>query len=168
MGRELRLPVDLVITRPPDADLPSNSTEFVKRLKGHIDGVQHEVRHCLKIAADAMKTRHDAKANDTTFSVGEAVRLYNPRRMKAKSPKLMSDWEGPYEVIHRLSNVTYRIRKVQGVPKFVLTLYLRLKQNTLRFDIIMTTQYVPHFMGYHMNTRCGMPPAEFRNVAGLK
>ena len=52
--------------------------------------------------------------------------------------------------------------------KFVLTLYLRLKQNTLRFDIIMTTQYVPHFMGYHMNTRCGMPPAEFCNVAGLK
>ena len=31
--------------------------------------------------------------------------------MKGKSPKLMSDWEGPYEVIHRLSNVTYRIRK---------------------------------------------------------
>ena len=38
--------------------------------------------------------------------------------------------------------------------KFVLTLYLRFKQNTLRFDIIMTTQYVPHSMGYHLNTRC--------------
>ena len=77
MGRELRLPVDLVITRPPDADLPSNSTEFVKRLKGHIDDVQHEVRRRLKIAADALKTRHDAKATDTTYSVREAVWLYN-------------------------------------------------------------------------------------------
>ena len=65
-------------------------------------------------------------------------------------------------------NVKYVCHACRVSHKFVLTLYLRLKQNTLRFDIIMTTQYVPHFMGYHMNTRCGMPPAEFRNVAGLK
>ena len=54
--------------------------------------------------------------------------------------------------------------------KFVLTLYLRLKQNALRFDILklMTTQYAPHYMGYHMNTRCGMKTAVFRNVARLK
>ena len=52
--------------------------------------------------------------------------------------------------------------------KFVLTLYLRLRENTLRFDIFMTTQYAPHSMGYHMNTRCGIKTAVFRNVVRLK
>ena len=61
----------------------------------------------------------------------------------------------------------YHIRgnyRVSHPMKFVLTLYLRLKQNTLRLDIFMTTQYVPHSMGYHMHIRRGMPTAVFRNV----
>ena len=120
MGRDLRLPVDLVIGRPTDADLPPTSAGFVLKMKGHLDDVHHEVRRRLKIAADAMKTRHDAKACDATLAVGDAVWFYNPRRVKGQCPKLMSDWDGPYEVTHRLSNVTYRIRRgPRAKPKVV-------------------------------------------------
>ena len=120
MGHELRLPVDLIISRPPDDDLPTDSATFVRKLKERLDDVHRVVRRRLKIAADAMKTRHDAKATDVKFDVGEAVWFYNPRRMKGKCPKLMSDWDGPYEVIHRLSDVTYRIKKgTRAKPKVV-------------------------------------------------
>ena len=119
-GHELRMPVDLVIGRPPDAEPPPDSATYVGRLKKHMDDVHQVVRQRLKVAADAMKSRHDMYARETSFSKGDQVWLYNPRRVKGKSPKLMSDWEGPYEVTDRLSDVTYRIRRpTRGKAKVV-------------------------------------------------
>ena len=111
LGHELRMPVDLVIGRPPGTDPQLDSSTYVGRLKQHMDDVHQVVRNRLKVAADAMKSRHDLSSREITFKEGEQVWLYNPRRAKGKSPKLMSDWEGPYEVVRRLSDVTYRIRK---------------------------------------------------------
>ena len=45
------------------------------------------------------------------FKAGDRVWLHNPRRRKGFSPKLQSSWEGPYEVVDALSDVTYRIRR---------------------------------------------------------
>ena len=52
--------------------------------------------------------------------------------------------------------------------KFVLTLCLHVKQSTLRFDMFMTPQCAPHFIGKHMNTCCDMPTGMFGSIAGLK
>ncbi|KAG7176885.1 hypothetical protein Hamer_G000082 [Homarus americanus] len=46
--------------------------------------------------------------------------LYNPLQKKGQSPKLQSPWEGPYTVVERLSDVTYRIRgRRKAQPKVV-------------------------------------------------
>ena len=120
LGHELRMPVDLVIGRPPNTDPPVDSVSYVGRLKQHMEDVHEVARNRLKIAADAMKSRHDLHSRQNNFNNGDKVWLFNPRRVKGKSPKLMSDWEGPYEVMHRLSDVTYRIRKTaRGKAKVV-------------------------------------------------
>ena len=36
--------------------------------------------------------------------------LYNPQRKKGVSPKLQPNWDGPYLVIKRISDVVYRIQ----------------------------------------------------------
>lgn len=110
MGHELRLPADIMIGRPPDT-LNQSTSEFTKRLREDLRRVHEHVRTRLQIAADAMKLRHDSRANSVTLEVGTDVWVHNPKRLKGKSPKLMRDWEGPYEVIAGLSDVTYRVRR---------------------------------------------------------
>ncbi|KYN22045.1 hypothetical protein ALC57_05561, partial [Trachymyrmex cornetzi] len=57
------------------------------------------------------KTWYDLKARQIYFEVRQKVWLYNPRRRKGRSPKLQSNWEGPYFVIRKLSDVVYCICK---------------------------------------------------------
>jgi len=57
------------------------------------------------------KARYDCKARQTLFQEGQKVWLFNPRREKRKAPKLQSNWEGPYVVIKKLSEVVFCIRK---------------------------------------------------------
>ena len=45
------------------------------------------------------------------YRVGQRVWLYNPRRKKGLSPKLQSPWDGPWEVVEALTDVTFRIRR---------------------------------------------------------
>ena len=48
------------------------------------------------------------------------VWLHNPVRRKGKSPKLQGDWDGPYKVVTKISDVTYRIQKnARSLPKVV-------------------------------------------------
>jgi len=39
------------------------------------------------------------------------VWLFNPQRKKSKTPKLQSNWEGPYRIVKKLSDITFRIQK---------------------------------------------------------
>lgn len=70
----------------------------------------HARRH-LTISGHSMKARYDDQAREAVFKAGDTVWLHNPRRRKGFSPKLQSPWEGPYDVVEALSDVTYRIRR---------------------------------------------------------
>jgi hypothetical protein len=41
----------------------------------------------------------------------DGIWLYNPRKKKGRSVKLMRPWEGPYVVIKRLNDLVYRIQR---------------------------------------------------------
>ena len=43
-----------------------------------------------------MKTRYDNRGNSVGFQEGDQVWLFNPKRRRGRSPKLQSNWEGPY------------------------------------------------------------------------
>ncbi|GFW78882.1 kinectin [Trichonephila clavipes] len=58
-----------------------------------------------------MKNRHD-------FHEGDRVWLWNPKRRKGLSPKLQTNWEGPYTVLKRLNDVVVQIQNLpQPNPK---------------------------------------------------
>ena len=120
MGRELRLPVDLTTGRPPDEELPTVATDYAIALQERLVEAHHQVRGRLKLAGEAMRHRYDRGSRAAEFAAGDKVWLYNPRRRKGLSPKLQSPWEGPYTVIEKVSEVTFRIRRGQrGKPKII-------------------------------------------------
>ena len=124
-GRELRLPIHVTIGTPPEDDESNTMPEYVDKMKRNLVEVRHHVRTNLKIASGTMKLRFDAKASQTVLEPGEKVWLYNPRKKRGKCPKLSSNWEGPYMIINRLSDVTYRI-KGEGRSKAKVVYFNRL------------------------------------------
>jgi sRNA-binding protein len=72
---------------------------------------QQYARQRRKGASDQGKARYTRLANSLGFQEGDRVRLYRPTRRKAKSPKLKSYWEGPYNAITRINDVVYRIQR---------------------------------------------------------
>ena len=110
LGRELRLPLDLLLERPPGVESQSPA-DYVRSQSDRMRAVRTQVEKNLRTSAETMKQRKDLKATLKPLEEGDKVWLYNPKRKKGQSPKLSSPWDGPYLVVKKLSAVTYRIQK---------------------------------------------------------
>ncbi|KAJ8956145.1 hypothetical protein NQ317_019737 [Molorchus minor] len=112
MGRELRLPCDLKFGCPPGEDIAGE--DYVTTLRRRMDDIHDQVRSNIQSASDRMKETYDIGAQNDGYQSGDLVWLYNPQRRRGLSPKLQTLWEGPYEVLARINDVVYRIKKSSG------------------------------------------------------
>ena len=94
LGRDVRVPVDLVIQRPDD-EIPHNVPGYVQHLQDIMEEVHMEVRRTLGHSAARMKTYYDRKSDGEVYQPGDAVWYHYPRVKKGLSPKLMRPWTGP-------------------------------------------------------------------------
>ncbi|GFX87943.1 retrovirus-related Pol polyprotein from transposon 412 [Trichonephila clavipes] len=62
-GRELRMPADLLFSRPPDASLTPE--EYIEKLQARMEEMLLLARERIGMASEKMKTRYDARANRT-------------------------------------------------------------------------------------------------------
>ena len=108
IGRDVRVPVDLVIQRPDD-EIPHNVPGYVQHLQDIMEEVHMEVRGTLGHSAARTKTYYDRKSDGEVSQPGDAVWYHYPRVKKGLSPKLMRPWTGPYKVISRIHDNTFRI-----------------------------------------------------------
>lgn len=108
-GHDLRMPCDLALPRASEPT--TNPASYVGELRTNLERVHAFARQRLASGLDRMKARYDAHVTTRPFSPGERVWLYNPIRKKGLSPKLQRNWQGPFIVIKRLSDVVYRIRR---------------------------------------------------------
>ena len=109
MGRELRVPLDLLMGTPPESNQTSKQS-YVEKLKESLNIAHNYARKRLRITTDRMKTRYNLDATATRLDVGTQVWLYRPRRKKGLSPKLSKNWVGPYIIVKRFSDLVYRIQ----------------------------------------------------------
>jgi len=107
--RELKLPIDLLRGVPPQ-EHKFEENIYVSELRKKLNALHAGVRQQIDLRR-RVKTLYDRKARRIVFENGHRVWLFNPRRDKGKAPKLQSNWEGPYEVVKRLNDVVYCIRK---------------------------------------------------------
>ncbi|GBL87879.1 hypothetical protein AVEN_192055-1 [Araneus ventricosus] len=110
--------MDGLIGRPRDT--PSSPNGNFNNLDAHLESLQTSVRERIKLSYKRKKTRYDSRATYHHFKEGYLVRMYNQKRWKGPSPKLGQNWEGPYTVIKKLSNVVYRVqRSPNAKPKVI-------------------------------------------------
>ncbi|GFU87046.1 retrovirus-related Pol polyprotein from transposon 412 [Trichonephila clavipes] len=63
--RDLRLPKNLLFSRPPDAPLAPE--EYMKKLHAWMEEMHHLARGRISMASEKMKTRYDARATGHDF-----------------------------------------------------------------------------------------------------
>ncbi|GFV62887.1 retrovirus-related Pol polyprotein from transposon 412 [Trichonephila clavipes] len=93
-GRDLRLPKDLLFSQPPDAPLAPK--EYIQNFQAWMEEMHHLAKEGVGMDSEKMKTRYDARAAGHDFHEGDKVWLWNPKRRKEHSPKLQTNWIGPY------------------------------------------------------------------------
>lgn len=73
--------------------------------------VVHEYTRQAQISAAVRQKRAcDTSCRGGAFVPGDKVWVYCPVRKRGVSPKLCSHWQGPAEVVERLTEVVYRVR----------------------------------------------------------
>ncbi|KAL7844430.1 hypothetical protein SRHO_G00229690 [Serrasalmus rhombeus] len=110
LGRVLRTPTDLVFGLPVGLDTPVNKTFYARNLRERLAAVHRTARENQEGASARQKRPYDTCCQGAPLAPGTAVWFYNPRRKTGRCPKLQSDWEGPCRILHRLSEVVYRVQ----------------------------------------------------------
>uniref|UniRef100_W5MTW2 Integrase catalytic domain-containing protein n=1 Tax=Lepisosteus oculatus TaxID=7918 RepID=W5MTW2_LEPOC len=106
LGREMRTPVNLVFGPPPgDGSAPPAGPVYEWDLQKRMQRRTH-----LTQAGVQQKRYYDLRFRGPAFQPGDSVWVYNPRRRKGLSPKLVPSWEGPAEVLRVVGEVCYRVR----------------------------------------------------------
>ena len=109
-ARDLRLSLDLLRRSPPE--FGENSDEdYVRGLKRKLESIHNDVRERMDLRSTRVKNKNNRGVKQVLFQEGQKVWLFNPRRVKGKAPKLQRNWEGPYEIVRKLSEVVFCIQK---------------------------------------------------------
>ena len=109
-GREVTLPTDLITPQPPGMSPTPQLSDYAHKLQTTLEKVHQCAREHLKISGDRQKKQYDKKAHTHPYNKGDCVWLRDSTRKKGLSPKLQKRWIGPCLVVHKISDVTYRIQ----------------------------------------------------------
>ena len=80
LGREVRMPLDLVMGLPSDEFQCANINEFVQKSQEHVASAYAIAREHLGVAAQRRKTTNDIRVHQQEFTVGDWVSYWYPRR----------------------------------------------------------------------------------------
>ena len=142
-GRKARMPIELTYGCSPST--PSSTQQYAEDLKGSLEKAYTEVRNNFSHRLERQKDFYDRKVHGEPFAVGTLVWLHSPVVARGKSRKLHHPWTGPYRVIKRISEATYRIQNTTGNRKRLVVHFDRLKAchpNT-RIESTGTAIYTP-------------------------
>jgi hypothetical protein len=107
-GRLARLPVDMIIDLPQEV-YPDDLDQYVEQLAERIREANLLVQAHAQTSFARMKRNYDAKVEEASYTVGQYVLFFYPRRYRGRSPKLARPNVGPFRVLRRLNTVNYVI-----------------------------------------------------------
>lgn len=119
IGREIRLPLDLVYGQPSQHQ-DSNPYDVVDVLRNRMLHAHEVARRYLKVYAERSKNNYDLKGNFNVYKSGDLVWYLHETKKVGVAPKLEKRYEGPYIVKEKKSPWNYIIQKERnGVDKLV-------------------------------------------------
>ena len=132
-GRQARLPIDLAYgTSSPIHDSPD---EYVVHLQESFQEAYENVRQQTGRQLQRQKELYDQKVHGRPLNVGDLVWLHSPAVPRSRSKKLHHHWMGPFEVVTKLSDVTYRIRHTRNRRLRKVVHFDRLKPCTAEIPV---------------------------------
>ena len=111
-GRQARLPVDLLYGSELEAILKNTRTvpDYVVDLKKSLVEAYAAVRETLGTKLQRQKDFYNRKVHGEPHKAGDLVMLFSPVVPKGGARKFRCPWIGPFTVLERVSEVTYRIQ----------------------------------------------------------
>ena len=91
-----------------------NYSEFVSDLQSSLETAYRDLRESLRAAQRRQKDCYDKGVKHMVFQTGDLVLRYTPQLKPGKENKFHLQWEGPFEIVERVTDVMYRVKKVRG------------------------------------------------------
>ena len=119
-GREVRAPIDLVLAVEDEPEeIGTSPDQFVNDLlqrqrRGHKLAREH-----LGQAAERRKKEYDLHVRSQSFTVGDWVYYYYPRRYKGRSPKWSKMYTGPFLIVRTIPPCNFVLQKTARSSPFV-------------------------------------------------
>jgi len=121
LGRETRMPLDLIMGLPADECRRGQTTdEYVQNIQTQMEVCYETARKHLRAAAERRKATYDINVKKTDLSVGDWVWYHYPRRYKNRSQKWQKHYTGPYLIIRMIEPVNCVLQKSQRTKPFVV------------------------------------------------
>ena len=125
-GRRARIPVDL-LCGPGGAGEYMSINNYVSQQIKILQAAYHQVHTRMGLQQDRQKEIYDRKRHGEPFKVGDSVMLYTPFIPRGRCKKLHCPWSGPYVILKKLSEVTYRIQRCHSRRQRMVVHFNRLK-----------------------------------------
>jgi len=121
LGREVRMPLDLVMGLPRDEDRQVDSMdEFVQRIQDQMASAYDTARKHLGVAAQRRKDTYDVRVRQQELDVGDWVWYWYPRRYSSRSPKWQKNYTGPFLIIRKIEPVNFVLQRSARSKPFVV------------------------------------------------
>ena len=118
LGREVTVPLDIQFANPNN--IKEFQSAFASNLQSRM-GQAHEIaREHIQTEMRGQKRYHDNKLFWENFSEGDEVYVFFHRNYVGRSPKFTYYWQGPYVVLEKYSDLTYKVKHTMtGYQKVV-------------------------------------------------
>ena len=99
--------------RMPTHKTPKDAADWILHLRDMLSEMRNTAVDNQQSAKDYSKRHHDAKAQDRSIAIGDKVLVFSPVITGCRPDKLSDCWQGPYEVLGKVSPVTYLVHMLE-------------------------------------------------------
>ena len=127
-GRQARIPIDVMFGSSPVIE--TSPSTYAIQLKQSLTAAYDHVRDKMDVTFERQKQHYNKKVHGKPYNVDDYVWLYSPAVPPGQSKKLHHPWSGPFQIIKRLSDATYRIADTSAKRQRHIVHFDRLKPCT--------------------------------------
>ena len=117
--RQPRIGIDLICDETAEAKI-ATPEEYALVMRERMQNAYRLVHEQLNTAFERAKRRYDLRVRECQFKLGDLVWYYSPRKYRHKSSKWLLQTSGPFEIVRRLNDVNYVIRRSARQPAFTV------------------------------------------------
>jgi predicted aspartyl protease len=117
--REPRMGVDIMDETCKATEF-SSPEDYARVMRERMQSAYQLVHGQLKSVFARAKRRYDVRVRECHVKVGDRVWYFSPRKYRNKSPKWSLQTSGPFEVMRKVNDVNYVVRRSARHPSFVV------------------------------------------------